>query len=139
MPQLLYSYEDTEIREASTSLKTLRVVNILSLIAGFSSSVYAYILDPRVGEINDKYNNIFSPSFILVAILWPIIYSLRFGFAFYTQFSNVAIVQEVVSEGIGWLFILANLFMLCWLWFWVCMHLNVNSFLKTFKELLKPF
>ncbi|CAI2181171.1 8435_t:CDS:2 [Funneliformis geosporum] len=129
MSQILYSYEDTEIREASTSLKTLRVVNILSLIASFISSIYAYILDPR--EIDHKYNNIFSPSIVLILILWPLMYFLRFGFVFYTQFSNVAIVQEVVNESVGWLFTLANLFMLGWLWFWLQLNFVGSSFFAT--------
>ncbi|CAG8492318.1 8854_t:CDS:2 [Funneliformis mosseae] len=109
MPQILYSYEDTEIREASTSLKTLRVVNILSLIASFTSSVYAYILDPR--EIDHKYNNIFFPS-------------------------NVAIVQEVVNESVGWLFTLANLFMLGWFWFWLQLNFVGCSFFATLTLLV---
>lgn len=113
--------------EASTSLKTLRIVNILSFIASFVGSTYVYILDPRAREIFHEYNNIFSPSLVLLAILWPIIYLLRFGFVFYIQFSKVSIIQEVVTESIGWLFTLANLFMLGWLWFLVRIYLKENN------------
>src|ERR1043165_6100910 len=115
MSQPLYQYD----AEASTSLKTLRVFNILSFIASFTASIYAF---PRAEEINHKHN-IFSPSLVLIAILWPIIYLLRFGFVFYVQFSEIAIVQDIVTESIGLLFTLSNLFMLGWLWFWVSMHL----------------
>ena|SRR5947207_1523455 len=119
MSQPLYNYD---AREASTSLKTLRVVNISSFIASLASSIYAYVL---AGEIDHKYNNIFTPSLVLIAILWPIINLLRFGFVFYFQFSKIAIIQEIVTESVGWLFTLANFFTLGWLWFWVCIYLKV--------------
>src|SRR5256885_15129410 len=127
MSQTLYHYEAPE---ASTSLKTLRVVNILSFIASFTASIYTF---SRAEEINNEYNNIFSPSLVLIAILWPIIYLLRFGFVFYLQFSEIATIQEVVTESIGWLFILSNLFMLGWLWFLVCIHLKVYLLLGKFE------
>ncbi|EXX71418.1 hypothetical protein RirG_078630 [Rhizophagus irregularis DAOM 197198w] len=122
--------------EASTSLKTLRIVNILSFIASFVGSTYVYILDPRAREITHEYNNIFSPSLILLAILWPIIYLLRFGFVFYIQFSKVSIIQEIVTESIGWLFTLANLFMLGWLWFLLKLNFVGSSFFATLTLLV---
>jgi len=117
--------------EASTSLKTLRIANIFSFIANFVGCTYFFILNPRAKEIIHEYNNIFSPSLILLAILWPIIYLLRFGFVFYIQFSKVSIIQDVVNESIGWLFTLTNLFTLGWLWFLLKMNFVGSSFFAT--------
>jgi hypothetical protein len=120
MPLVSSQSELTSIHSSSTQLKVLRALNFLTLLSSFSSNVYSTVFShPNVGEISNKHPTYFTPSLIFVGIFWFILYILQFGFAFYAQFSNIYIVQDVVENGVGWWFSLSNLFICGWLFFWV--------------------
>jgi hypothetical protein len=120
MPPVSSNFELTSVHSSSNKLKALRVFNVLTILLTFFSNSYSLIFSrPNVGEISDNNPTYFTPSLTFIGIFWFILYILQFGFAFYAQFSNIHIVQEVVENGVSWWFSLSNLFMCGWLFFWV--------------------
>src|SRR4051812_24802434 len=114
----------TSIRSPSMKLKILRALNILTiLLAFFSNTYFAVFPRPSSGDISDKHPTYFTPSTIFVGIFWVVLYFLQFGFAFYAQFNNTRIVQDVVENVVSLLFPLSNLFVCGWLYFWVSYRL----------------
>lgn len=108
------------IHAPSTKLKIFRTFNVITLLSFFSLVVYSVVTsNPSSIEICDKYPTYFTPSIIFVGIFWSILFFLQFGFAFYAQFNDTRIVQEIVGNFVSRWFYLSNLFMCGWLFFWV--------------------
>ncbi|GBB99697.1 hypothetical protein RclHR1_00360046 [Rhizophagus clarus] len=120
MPPVSSNSELTSVHSPSKKLNVLRVFNVLTILLTFFSTSYSIVFPrPNIGEISNNNPTYFTPSLIFVGIFWFILYILQFGFAFYAQFSNIHIVQDVVEKGVGWWFSLSNLLTCGWLFFWM--------------------
>ncbi|RIA84874.1 hypothetical protein C1645_879686 [Glomus cerebriforme] len=120
MPPVSSHFDLTSIHPSSIQLKVLRTFNVLTILLSFFSNSYSIAFShPNIGEISDKHPTYFTPSLTFVGIFWFILYCLQFGFAFFAQFSNIHIVQDVVENGVSWWFSLSNLFLCGWLFFWM--------------------
>ncbi|POW01914.1 hypothetical protein PSTT_12185, partial [Puccinia striiformis] len=57
-------------------------VPLATLTAMFSNLVCALLIDPSMGDINDRYYTLLTPSKILIGFYWMVIFACQFGMAF---------------------------------------------------------
>jgi len=111
------------IRPPSNKLIILRILNILTFLLILFSSVYFEVFShPSSGDISNKYPTYFTPSLTFVEIFWSILFFLQSGFAFYSQFKELNLIQDVVKTILNLWLSLSNLFVCGWLFFWVSLR-----------------
>ncbi|POW01749.1 hypothetical protein PSHT_12387 [Puccinia striiformis] len=99
-------------------------VPLATLTAMFSNLVCALLIDPSMGDINDRYYTLLTPSKILIGFYWMVIFACQFGMAFMVvctsnQRYRTEETKQTFVHAIGMTYVVALFGFALWPIFWV--------------------
>ncbi|KNZ46107.1 uncharacterized protein VP01_754g2 [Puccinia sorghi] len=98
-------------------------VPLATLTAMFSNVVCALLVEPSMGDINDRYYTLFTPSKILIGFYWLVIFACQFGMAFMVvctsnQRYRTEETKQTFVHAIGMTYVVALFGFALWPIFW---------------------
>ncbi|CAG8625344.1 3509_t:CDS:1, partial [Paraglomus occultum] len=99
--------------------RALQISNVLSFLLATSVNIWGLTRSPNnIVDIFDQNPTYFTPVKIFVLIFWVIWFLSFVTFVFYAQWIEEVTIMEVVGKGVGLLFVMSNVFLYGWVWFW---------------------
>ena len=100
--------------------RALQISNVVSFLLATSANIWGLTRSPNnIVDIFDQNPTFLTPAKIFVGIFWAIWFLSFVTFVFYAQWIEEVTITEIVEKGVGWLFVMSNVFLCGWVWFWV--------------------
>ncbi|KAH9457604.1 hypothetical protein MJO28_011906 [Puccinia striiformis f. sp. tritici] len=119
-------------------------VPLATLTAMFSNLVCALLIDPSMGDINDRYYTLLTPSKILIGFYWMVIFACQFGMAFMVvctsnQRYRTEETKQTFVHAIGMTYVVALFGFALWPIFWAAELFVVSTVLLFVVFLLMTY